>query len=150
MRSSTPSKISLGSDAWDQSNTIPRFLGQRNTVPTTTAKGTKPSTVGPFEGTWRSSSSQGLLKELWVHPHSQSSLQTTNHSTFSGTTLDHPIQGDRLIIQVSDYRVYFLLFLILYTPHLNEVLFYAFNHCSTSIHYSLSIHMPCWWDFPYS
>ena len=75
-----------------------------------------------------------------VYPYSQSSLRTTKHSTFSKITLDRPIQGDRLTIQVPNYKVYFLPFLILYTPHLNKLLFYASNHRSTSIHGSTSIY----------
>ena len=47
---STPSTSHV-SDARDQSNTISHFPGLKNTVPITTAKGTKLSTVGPSEGT---------------------------------------------------------------------------------------------------
>ena len=50
-RSLTPSKTSPGLDARDQSNTIPHFPGQKNIIPTMTAKGTKLSIVGPSEGT---------------------------------------------------------------------------------------------------
>ena len=61
-RSSTLSKTNPGSGARDQSNTISHFPGRRNTVPTTTAKATKSSTIGPSEGTWRSSSSMTYSK----------------------------------------------------------------------------------------
>jgi len=46
MKSSTPSKISHESDAQNRSSTIPHFSGRRNNAPITTAKDTKPSTVG--------------------------------------------------------------------------------------------------------
>jgi len=67
-RSSTPSKTSPWSDARDQSNTIPRFSGWRNTVHTMTVNGTKPSTVGPIEGAWRSLSSRTYLKSTFLLP----------------------------------------------------------------------------------
>jgi len=44
-------------DDRDQSNTIPHFLGRRNIVSSTIAKGTKSYTIGPFEGIWRRLSS---------------------------------------------------------------------------------------------
>ena len=56
MKSSTPSKIIRGSDAWNRSSTISHFLSRRNIAPTTNVKGTKLFIVGPSENTWKSSS----------------------------------------------------------------------------------------------
>jgi len=57
-------------DDRDQSNTIPYFLGQRNIVSSTIAKGTKSYTVGPFEGRRRLSSSaySNSTSSLPKHP----------------------------------------------------------------------------------
>jgi len=54
----------------------PSLPGLEEYAPTTTAKGARPSTVRPSEGTWKSSSNKTSSKR--VHPHSQSNLQTTN------------------------------------------------------------------------
>ena len=65
----------------------------------------------------------GLTQKIYLH--SRSSLRITKHPTFLGTTLDRPIKGNQLTIQVSDCRAYFLSFFILCTPHLNKIFFYA-------------------------
>ena len=81
---------------------------------------------------------QGLLKEYILTP--EAAFGQLNTQPFLGATIDRPIQGDRLTIQVLDYRAYFLSFLILCTLLLNKILFYAPNNCGTSIHGSTTKH----------
>jgi len=132
MRSSTASKSSHRSDAQDQSNTIAHFLGQKNIFITTTANGIKLSTVGPSEGTWKNSSNRTFQKEyiltleaVFRQPNTQPSRE--QHLITQCRTIDW-------LLKFQTYRAYFLPFLILCTQFLNKILFYAPNHCSTSIH----------------
>jgi len=60
---STPSKTSPGSDARDQSNTISRFLGWRNTVPYHDCKGHQTIHYWALRRYLEKLVQQGLLKE---------------------------------------------------------------------------------------
>ena len=118
-------KTNPGSDARDQSNTIPHFPGWRNTVPTTTAKGTKPFIVGPSEGTCRSSSNSAYSNNTSSLPKQPLDNQTSNllgNSTWSRNTrrsIDYPssrLQGVLPSIPYSMYSIwtkYYFMFLII-------------------------------------
>ena len=124
----------------DQSNTT----GSEEYFPITTAKGTKPSIVGPSEDIWRISSSRTYSKNI-----SSLQKQSSANRTFNPpeSNIDLPMQDDRLS-KLQVHRACYLPFLILCTLFLNKILFYAPNHhnisihCSTLIHYNSSIHTP--------
>jgi len=108
-------------------------------------------TVGPSEGTWRSSSNRASSKRsIFSLPKQLSDNKTLNllwNNTWSPSTR---------LSKFQKYMAYFLPFLILCTPFLKKISFYSHNHCSTSIHectsihYNPSIHTPRWWDFPHT
>jgi len=80
----------------------------RNTAPITNVKGTKPSIVGPSEGTWKSSSNKAFLKSTFSLPR-----QFPEHNLLESRTWSPSTRWSTNYPNFISYRVYFLLILAL-------------------------------------